>query len=67
MCGMDNLGDDLMYHAVNKSRDCSIEFVSRMNWKAYFSEEQVRNAFVYQCMKNKVSDLSRKSKNIFLS
>lgn len=44
MCGMDNLGDDLMYHAINgflNSRDCSVEFVSRMNWKSYFSEEKV--------------------------
>lgn len=44
MCGMDNLGDDLMYHAINgflNARDCSVEFVSRMNWKAYFSKEKV--------------------------
>lgn len=44
MCGMDNLGDDLMYHAINKflnTRNCSVEFVSRMNWKAYFSAEKV--------------------------
>ena len=44
MCGMDNLGDDLMYHAINRflnAKDYSVEFVSRMNWKTYFSEEKV--------------------------
>ena len=44
MCGMDNLGDDWMYYAIDgflSARNCSIEFVSRMNWKAYFSEEIV--------------------------
>ena len=46
MCGMDNLGDDLMYYSISKflnSKGYSIEFISRMRWKAYFSKEKVPN------------------------
>lgn len=43
MCGMDNLGDDLMFYAVKnrlqESQIC-VSFIKRNEWKSYFSDEE---------------------------
>ena len=61
MCGMDNLGDDLMYYSISDylhNRDIEVDFASRMRWCPYFKEEKVPSCIelpIYNVKRNNVT------------
>ncbi|MBP1920102.1 polysaccharide pyruvyl transferase family protein [Youngiibacter multivorans] len=73
MCGMDNLGDDLMYSAISRylnQNNIKIDFIERVKWKNYFFNEKKPTCvkfIIYNAFFTRVGFAIRKYINVLYS